>query len=263
LGISRPFPSQLAAKAGATLGYGVRECIKRVGDTGAVRCALLITLAWLAFFGLFLAAAQLYPGGTWLDRSAQGHHFFANYFCDLTQPTSLSGVKNALGSRFAQLSMLCFGLALSGFFWLVPSYFGRPTWLGAWVRGLGECAVLGYVAVPLTPSELFGDLHASLSLISGAIGIAAALGAVVGLLGSHRAARALGVVGVLSLFAGGMHAALFVHYLHASEPAPLIVPAIQKVAAALLSAWMLGLAWLTLTPSGVTKRVSRRREIDR
>jgi hypothetical protein len=241
----------------------VRVCINRVSETGAVRCALLITLSWLAFFGLFLAAAQLYPGGTWLDPSTRGHHFFANYFCDLTQPTSLSGVTNPLGSRLAQLSMLCFGVALSGFFWLVPSHFGRPTRLGTWVRGLGECAVLGYVAVPLTPSELFGNLHATLSLISGAIGLAAALGAVVGLLRSQRVARVLGVVGVLSLLAGGVHAALFVHYLHASEPAPLIVPAIQKLAAALLSAWMLGLAWVTLTPSGVTKRVTRRREIDR
>ncbi len=71
---------------------------------------------------------------------------------------------------------------------------------------------------------------------------------------AHQVARALGVVGALSLVAGGVHAGLFVRYLHASEPAPLIVPAVQKVAALLLSAWMLGVAGLTL---------SRRREIDR
>lgn len=252
-GISRPFPSQVAVKAGATLGYGVRQCIDRACDTGPVRCALLIALAWLAFSGLFAAAAWLYPGGNWLDRTAHGHRFFANYFCDLTQPVSLSGVKNPLGSRLAQLSMLCFGAALAGFFWLVPRYFGPPARLRAWVRGLGECAVLGYAAVPLTPSELFGNLHASLSLLSGALGLAASLCAVVGLLRSHRIARALGVVGALSLAAGGVHAALFVRYLHAGELAPLIVPGIQKVAALLLSAWMLGVAWLTL---------SRRREID-
>jgi len=232
----------------------VRECINRGSNTGAVRCALSIVLSWLAFSGLFAAAAWLYPGGTWLDRAASGHRFFANYFCDLTQPVSLSGVKNPLGSRLAQLAMLCFAVALAGFFWLVPRYFASPSRLGSWVRGLGECAVLGFVAVPLTPSELFGDVHASLSLLSGTLGLAAALCAVVGLLCSHRVARALGLVGALSLVAGGVHAALFVRYLHASVPAPLIVPAVQKVAALLLSAWMLGVAWLTL---------SRRREIDR
>jgi hypothetical protein len=254
LGISRPFPSLLAAKAGTTLGYGVRECIERGSHSGAVRCALAIVLSWLAFLGLIAAAAWLYPGGNWLDRAASGHRFFANYFCDLTQPVSLSGVKNPLGSRLAQLAMLCFGVALAGFFWLLPRHFGSPTRLGTWVRGLGECAVLGFLAVPLTPSELFGDVHAWLSLLSGTFGLAAALGAVAGLLRSHRVARALAIVGALSLIAGAVHAALFVRYLHASEPAPLIVPAVQKVAALLLSAWMLGVAWLTL---------SRRPEIDR
>ena len=232
----------------------MRECINRGSDTGPVGGALLIALSWSAFAGLFAAAACLYPGGTWLDRSASGHQFFGNYFCDLTQPVSLSGVTNPLGSRLAQLAMLCFGVALAGFFWFAPCHFGPPTRLRTWVRGLGELAVLGFLAVPFTPSEVFGNVHASLSLLSGALGIAAALCAVVGLLRSHRGARALGVIGILSLVAGSGHAALFVHYLNAGEPAPLIVPAVQKVAALLLSGWMLGVAWLTL---------SHRRESDR
>lgn len=251
--ISRPFPSWVADKAGATLGYGVRECVNRSSQAGAVRCARLVALAWLAFFGLFVAAARQYPGGTWLDPSAPGHHFFANYFCDLTQPVSLSGVKNPLGSRLAQLSMVCFAVALAGFFWLVPRYFGARPRLGTWVRALGECAVASYLVVPFTPSKLFGDVHAGLSLLAGALGIVAASCAVHGLLGSARLARILGVIGALALVAGGVHAALFVHYLHAAEPAPLIVPAAQKVAASLLSAWMLGVAALTLI---------RRRESD-
>ncbi|MEI9948905.1 MAG: hypothetical protein WDO74_07960 [Pseudomonadota bacterium] len=117
-----------------------------------------------------------------------------------------------------------------------------------------KCAVLGYLTVPFTPSELFGDVHAGLSLLSGALGLSAAICAVWALLRSRRVARALGVVGALALAAGLLHAALFVHYLHGNEPAPLIVPAAQKVAALLLSGWMLGVAWLTL---------NRRRESDR
>jgi hypothetical protein len=207
----------------------------------------LIALSMLAFLGLFAAAASVYPGGTWLDPKAHGHHFFANYFCDLTQPVSLSGVKNPLGSRLAQLSMVCFAAALAGFFWLVPWHFARPSRARAWVRGLGEGAVLSYLSVPFTPSQLFGNVHASLSLLAGGLGLVAALCAVWGLLRSHQAARSLGVVGALALLAGAVHAALFVRYLHASEPAPLIVPAAQKLAALLLSGWMLGVAWLTLS----------------
>jgi hypothetical protein len=207
-----------------------------------------------AFLGLFAAAALVYPGGNWLDRDAPGHRFFANYFCDLTQPISLSGVSNPLGSRLAQLAMSCFAAALAGFFWLVPGFFGRPTRAQIWVRALGEGAVLSYLAVPFTPSEVFGEVHAWLSLFAGALGLTAALFAVWGLLRSYRAARVLGVLGVLSLTAGILHAALFVRYLHASNPAPLIVPAAQKVAAFLVSCWILGVAWLTLS--------RRRRESD-
>jgi len=230
----------------------VRECVDHDGEAWARRCALVILLSLLAFFGLIAAAMALYPGGNWSDRAAPGHRFFANYFCDLTQPISLSGVKNPLGSRLAQLAMVSFGAALSAFFWLVPRHFApAAARAGAWTRGLGESAVLGYLAVPFTPSELFGDVHAWLSLLAGALGLTAALCAVGGLLRSQRVARALGMVGALSLLAGGVHAVLFVGYMHSSEPPPLLVPTVQKLAASLLSGWMLGVAWLTL---------SRRRE---
>jgi len=253
-GISRPFPRRLARKAGATLGYCVRECVEPTAEPFLRTCALSIVLSMLAFFGLFTAAALIYPGGNWLDRAAHGHRFFANYVCDLTQPVSLSGVNNPLGSRLAQLAMLCFAAALSGFFWLVPRYFATDSRVVVWVRGLGECAVLSYLTVPFTPSQRFGDIHAWLSLLSGGLGLCAALCAVGALLRSNREARLLGIVGALALAVGTLHAALFVRYLHGSQPAPLIVPAAQKVAALLLSGWMLGAAWPTL---------SRRREIDR
>jgi hypothetical protein len=225
----------------------VRACVNRGSDAWARPCALLIVLSLGCFWALFAAAAAVYPGGNWLDRAAIGHHFFGNYFCDLTQPVSLSGVSNPLGSRLAQLAMLSFAAAMAGFFWLVPRFFGPNTRGVAWVRGLGECAVLSYLTVPFTPSELFGEVHASLSLFAGALGLTAALCAVWALLRAPGTGRVLGSLGALSLAAGGLHAALFVHYLHGSEPAPLIVPAVQKLAALLLSTWMLGAAWLTLS----------------
>jgi hypothetical protein len=207
----------------------------------------LIALSLLAFWGLFAASVAFYPGGNWLERAAPGHRFFANYFCDLTQPVSLSGVSNPVGSRLAQLSMLFFAPALAGFFWLVPRYFGPNARAVVWVRRLGVCSVLSYLLVPFTPSELFGPVHAWLSLFAGALGLSAALCTVWALFRSHRAARALGALGAISLAAGLLHALLFSYYLHASEPAPLIVPAVQKVAAVLLTGWMLAAAWLTLS----------------
>ena len=236
----------------------MRECVNpgsARARSAARRLALLTALSWLAFGGLFAAAMQVYPGGNWHDRAAPGHRFFANYFCDLTQPVSLSGVNNSVGSGLAQLAMLFFAAALAGFFWLIPRFFEPGARVAGWVRGFGECAVLGCVAVPFTPSERFGELHGLIALFAGALGIAAAVIAVWALLRSQRAARALGVVGLLVLVAGVVHAALFVgvQYLHAGEPISLIVPGVQKLSALLLSVWMLGASWLTL---------SRPREID-
>ncbi|HEY3668992.1 MAG TPA: hypothetical protein VGL19_23505, partial [Polyangiaceae bacterium] len=97
---------------------------RRSAPPAARTAALVMLLGIAAFLGLTASAMVLYPGGNWLDRSARGHRFWANFFCDLTQPVSLSGVPNSLGARLAQLGMLCFALALGGLFWLLPHHFG-------------------------------------------------------------------------------------------------------------------------------------------
>jgi hypothetical protein len=225
--------------------------------------ALATLSAWLAFVALMAAAMWLYPGGTWLDRSAQGHHFFANFLCDLTQPISLSGANNRLGASLAQAGMLCFAGALAGFFWLLPQHFRLGARIGSWVRGVGECAVLGVIAVPLTPSERFGHFHGLLALGSGGLGILAALLGVLGLIRSGTSvsgsvgARWLGWLGALTLAVGAFDAMLFAYHLSDSAPTPLLVPAAQKVAAVLLSVWMLAVVY-PLLRSSRTLSVTRR-----
>jgi hypothetical protein len=214
------------------------------------RCALAVLGSLLGFLVFMTIAMQLYPGGNWLDPRASGHRFFYNFFCDLSQPVSLSGVDNRLGSAFAQVGMWCFALALGGFFWLVPLHFaGRVSRrAGVWVRGLGVCAVFGVALLPLLPSQRFGHFHGLLALTAGGLGIVAALVAVIGLCRAPGAARFLGALGALALAVGGFDAALFAYHLNDSAPTPLLLPAAQKVAAGLLSAWMVGVAWYVLRP---------------
>jgi hypothetical protein len=210
------------------------------------RAAFATLLCLLGFAGFWAGAMALYPGGTSLDRSHPGQSFFGNFFCDLTQPVSLSGVANPVGSRLAQCGMLFFAGALWGLFWVVAHHFARGARTKPWVLGLGTLAVFTFVVVPLTPSERFGNLHATLALVAGGFGILASLVTVWALFASQGRGRALGVLGSVALTVGTFDALIFVQHLGQSAPPPLLVPATQKVAALLVSAWIVAVASLAL-----------------
>jgi hypothetical protein len=214
--------------------------------TSSKRVALATLLCLIGFVGFWAGAMAFYPGGTWLDPSQQGQSFFANFFCDLAQPVSLSGVANPVGSRLAQSGMLLFAAALGGFFWVVPEHFARDSGCRSWVRRAGGLSVLVFAFVSVMPSEHFGRLHAALALVSGGLGLFATFLAVWALFASGGRSRALALLGGLALAVGGFDAVLFIEHLGDSAPPPLLVPAAQKIAALILSAWLASVASLTL-----------------
>lgn len=209
--------------------------------------APIATLAGLSgFIGFWAGAMALYPGGTFQNPKQPGQSFFGNFFCDLTQPVSLSGVANPVGSKLAQCGMLFFAVALWTAFWVVPRLLPRESAVRPWLRGFASLSVLTFVAVSLTPSEVFGRLHAVLALVAGGFGIVALLLSVRGLARLTGAPRVLALLGALALAVGAFDAVIFVRHLRDSAPPPLVVPAAQKVAAILLSLWMAGVAWLAI-----------------
>jgi hypothetical protein len=248
---SNPLPDSLPSESesfnvgiGKRVSEGVSSEVSALGRrrASARRGACATLLCLLCFAAFWAGAMALYPGGTWLDRTQLGQSFFGNFFCDLTQPVSLSGVANPVGSRLAQCAMFFFGGALLGFFWLVPRHFPLPDDRAPQaVFRAGLCAVCIFAAVPLTPSELFGWLHRALSLAAGLVGFLAGLGALMHLVLVDRRRDTLVIVGVLTLLTTLFAAAAFVVYWDAPAP-PLLVPSSQKVAALLLSAWIAGVA---------------------
>jgi hypothetical protein len=142
--------------------------------------------------------------------------------------------------------MVLFAGALAGLFWVVPRHFAPAVRSASWVRGIGGLSVLSFLAVPLTPSEVFGKLHAALALTSGGFGVLAAGLAVWALFCSDRRARALGALGALALMIAAFDAVIFVQHLGGPTPPPLLVPAAQKMAALLVSAWIAAVALLAL-----------------
>ncbi|HEY4157410.1 MAG TPA: hypothetical protein VGM29_04905 [Polyangiaceae bacterium] len=209
----------------------------------------LVALGVLACLGAFvlllLVAMLIYPGGNWLDPNADGHRFFLNFFCDLTQPFAISGRPNPLGSLLAKVAMLWFALALGGFFWIAPSHFEKGARIGVWVRTLGLSATLTYAVVPLVPSERFGPIHTEAILMAAPPGLLAVLLIVLGLTRADPAKKLLAWLGVLSLALGAVDSAVFVSHLGVRGPPPRLLPVLQKLAAISLSTWMAALAYRT------------------
>ncbi len=205
------------------------------------------------------AAMAAYPGGNWLDPRAPGHDFWLNFLCDLTQRVALNGTPNRVGWKLGALGLLALVAALAPFWWLVSSL-SFSARLGAAVRLAGRVSLVGLLAVPFTPSQVYGLLHAAAVFTAAVPGLASGALAVVGL----RERPALRWIGGCSLLAAVIDAALYARHVLAPGPTPVALPALQKVAALGLLAWMVGVAGVTLrrrppTPGSPALRPSSRR----
>ncbi|MGH2535813.1 MAG: hypothetical protein ACRDHL_00280 [Candidatus Promineifilaceae bacterium] len=108
-------------------------------------------------------AMLLYPGGTYLDRSAQGYRFFANFFSDLGRTLAHNGQPNTLSMLLFGVALTIAGLALMLFFAALAGMFRRPASRALATAGtlMGVASGIGYVGVALTPADLFGPAHSN------------------------------------------------------------------------------------------------------
>lgn len=190
---------------------------------------------------------SLYHGGTWIDPRAPGHDFWLNFFCDLLHDHALDGTPNAAGARLATAAMLVLVAGMVPFWISTASLVSaRPTL--AWtVRIAGVTSVVGLVAVPLTPSDRFGALHGVAVLVAAVPGLVASACATIGLLanrgGARGGTRGLGLLALAAFVCGAIDAALYAqHMASGGAVTPPALPALQKIAATLFLAWMLGVA---------------------
>jgi hypothetical protein len=210
------------------------------------RAAVLAAVG--AFVGLELAAMRAYPGGTWWDRTTRGARLWQNFLCDLEWRVALDGRPNPVGSRLAEAAMLVLVAGFLPFWWIVPRLFTPPRAppgtraLGRSVRALGLVSVGGMSAVTLLPSDRFGALHGAAVVVAGVPGLAAALLATLGLLRGEPAPRVAGWLGAATVACALLDFVLYVRTMALGGPGPLLLPATQKVAVALLLAWMSAVA---------------------
>jgi len=215
-----------APRAGLT---PMRTAVRESNGWDRAGAALLLGLLAAGAVATGLAAAQ-YPGGTWMDRGAEGHSFWGNFLCDIARDVALDGRPHpgALWGRVAEWALV---LALGVFFWIAPALV-EPRRSRRTLRLLGAVAALGLLLVPVTT----GVPHA-LALLAGAgPGFTATVQVLRGL--RHR--PVLAALGGLALGLAAMELALFLgfHERFSTGPLPLAVPAVQRLALLAATAWM-------------------------
>jgi uncharacterized membrane protein len=197
--------------------------------------------AGLALFVLFSGlAAAAYPGGTFCDPDAERYSFWGNFFCDLTQPVTQRGADNARARLLARASFFCFSLALAPFFWVLGGLLSPR--VGRAVRVAGLVSAFGTNVVAWLPSAASPLLHQSAVFAATLPGLVAVLLGVSGLL-SRADLRACGVLGAVALLLGAADAAYYA-YAIAVPGCHAALPALQKLAALCLMAWMVWIARL-------------------
>ena len=206
------------------------------------RAPRVLTFTVLAFVAIFSLAAAAYPGGTHFDHASVGHDFWLNTMCDVTRSFALDGRPNSLGSTLASLAMIVLAAGLGVTFALLPRLFGARRRTARAVRALGTVSALGAVAVVLLPSDRFGSLHGLAIVCAGIPGLAASLLALVAVLRERRSARAVTVLGGLALGVAAVDFALYVSELASGGASQMAVSVLERLATALLLAWMLAIA---------------------
>jgi hypothetical protein len=202
----------------------------------------LILLGLGAFVALTALAAESYPGGTFCDPNARSYEFWGNFFCDLTQPVTQRGVDNRSSRLSALVSFACFSLALIPFWWKLGALLaGR---LGRATLAFGLLSADGTNLIAWLPSRASPLAHQIAVFLATIPGLGAALLGVLGLFARGRlpetpksAYFAAGVFGAFALAFGAADAAYYAYAIAFPGCHPLL-PALQKIAALCVIAWM-------------------------
>lgn len=126
-------------------------------DLVAATCALFIVLTTVAMF--------VYPGGTFPVARTHGYQFFINYFSDLGQTHTQSGVSNYPSMLLFTSAVVIVGLALATFFVAFSTFFATkvpgPTALrlnrAATKFGLASAAC--FIGLAVIPENVFAAGH--------------------------------------------------------------------------------------------------------
>lgn len=187
-------------------------------DTGP----LLPVAGFCLFILLYFIAATLYPGGSEINRSANGFSWMHNYWCDLLETHAENGQPNTARTiAITAMSVLCLSIAL--FWYFVPRLF---TFKPAFKKIIQYTGILSMAILVF----LQANFHDTVINISGALGIIAISGTLIGLYKNHS--YTLFVSGLLCLFLFFLN-----NYIYYSKQLIYYLAIIQKISFFLFLLW--------------------------
>jgi len=205
----------------------------------SVRQASRCTLLALALFALGLAAAAaLYPGGSWSDRSLPGFSLWRNFWCDLLRSQAINGADNAASRRLSGLAFSALAAAL-WCFWRPAS---ALAWRGAHPAGLlwlGRASTLALVGMAVLPSDAYPVLHGAVALAGAGLGIVCAGLCIARRLPEEKGWSLRRVSGAAALLFGAGNAGWYIYVAYLGGPETPTQPVLQKLATLALLVWML------------------------
>jgi hypothetical protein len=136
---------------------------------GSRRHIFAVTRWVIAWFVIATTGAMLlYPGGTYLERSAHGYSFFGNFLSDLGMLVAWGGQPNHTGALVFIPSELLLAITLVLFFRALVSLYSpgppRALAIAAGITGLICC--LGFIAAAVLPPDRFLGSHIQAAILA-------------------------------------------------------------------------------------------------
>lgn len=178
----------------------------------------------LIFIGLYVMAAQLYPGGSQVDRDAVGFSWVNNYWCNLLNENAINGQPNpAKPVAITGMFVLC--LTLLSFWFLFTKYITRSKKLKLTIR------ISGTISMMIACFLFTNFNHDLITNLASLFGLIATAGTFIGLY----------KVRWYSLLAFGLLNILLValnNYVYYSRGLIIFLPVIQKISFVAFLFWL-------------------------
>jgi hypothetical protein len=200
----------------------------------------VVFLSVFSFVALSVTSMRLYPGGSWLELTADGHELWRNFLCDVLNETSINGQSNEAGAWAMRAAMVTLLPGVATTWWHLPRLIG-PSRLARGAQFSGVLATALSASVPFTPPANSHSLHTLAIVVSG-VPMLFAFGCALGALkGAGR--KQLLVVGWLAAGASGVGLALYLREAVFGAPMSMVLPLSHRIATALVLGWLALMGW--------------------